>query len=345
LDGRVIDVNETFVKRLDYKKEDVVGKHVLDFVVSEHRREVLNLLEMDFRGEYTHEAEIGIYARDGSVHTLLFAPGVVVLYENGEPYAVLASGVDISEHLRAKKAIEELKCTKDNLTNLIVHDIKNLTSAMAAWSEMLYDGVLGPVTEAQMDALRRITGSNEELYNLSEEILDIAMSEEGLFTLEKEPYPLEEQVDELVKYYGPYAVKDGRKLTFDYSDRPILILADKARIKRVVANLIDNALKFTLPVYGKVFVRVSKIEKGGVATVEVSDNGPGVPEEFRDRIFEKFYRADSGKSGAKNGKGLGLAFCKMIVEAHGGKIVVENGTREGSVFRFTIPLFNPDRRI
>jgi PAS domain S-box-containing protein len=343
LDGSIIDTSESFVKRLGYSKGDVIGKNVLDFVVPKHTRKVLSLLEKDFRGEYTDETDIDIYSNSGSVRKILFAPGVVTLYENTEAYAVLASGVDITEHLQAKETIEDLKRTKNNLTDLIVHDIKNVTLAMLAWLEMMRDGVLGPLTKDQTEALRRVIGSNKELCNLSEEILDIAMSEKGSFTLEKEPYPLEEQIYEIINYYLPFATKGGRELLFDCPDRSVFVYADKGRIKRVVANLIDNALKFTQPDHGKVEVSIIKMEREGTAVLEVSDNGPGVPEEFREKIFEKFYQVDLNEAGLKRGNGLGLKFCKMIVEAHGGDINVECSERIGSVFRFTIPLYEPNR--
>ena len=112
-------------------------------------------------------------------------------------------------------------------------------------------------------------------------------------------------------------------------------LADAGKTQRVLANLVDNALKFS-PEGGQVTVRVA-YHAPDILAVAVSDNGPGIPEEYREKVFERFSQVP-GLHGRRGGSGLGLTFCRLVIEAQGGKIWVETDPGGGSVFVFTLPV-------
>jgi signal transduction histidine kinase len=127
------------------------------------------------------------------------------------------------------------------------------------------------------------------------------------------------------------------------------LYADQGKILRVVANLVDNALKYS-PSGGQVTLSAEPGQEKMIV-VRVRDNGPGVPEEFRQKIFERFSQIP-GVRGRRRGTGLGLTFCKLAVEAHSGQIWVESNPTGGSDFIFTLPVFDasnyfqqPDRQI
>jgi signal transduction histidine kinase len=111
---------------------------------------------------------------------------------------------------------------------------------------------------------------------------------------------------------------------------------DESKIRRTLVNLIGNAIKFT-PCGGAIHVEAGRSENGKSVLFSVKDNGEGIPPEAFERIFEKFGQVDSRKGGRTNGTGLGLTFCKLTIEAHGGKIGVESEPTKGSKFHFTIP--------
>ena len=111
-------------------------------------------------------------------------------------------------------------------------------------------------------------------------------------------------------------------------------MCDPEVIGRIVANLLGNALKFT-PASGE--VRVSAVPSANEVKINVADTGPGIPAEYRERIFEKFGQVEGQKEGKKHSTGLGLTFCKLAAEAHGGKIGVDSEVGHGSTFWFTLP--------
>jgi NtrC-family two-component system sensor histidine kinase KinB len=116
------------------------------------------------------------------------------------------------------------------------------------------------------------------------------------------------------------------------------IRADNGKIGRVLTNLLDNALKFT-PDGGQISIS-AEANPAGTITVHVSDTGPGIPEDFREKIFDRFSQVP-GQSGRRRGSGLGLTFCKLAVEAHGGRIWVEPRPGGGSIFTLTLPIEGP----
>jgi signal transduction histidine kinase len=213
---------------------------------------------------------------------------------------------------------------------------------MFAWLELVRDGDLGPLTDDQRGALARIIERNEELVHLSEELLDIARATEGEIFIEKRSYVLEDQLREIIKALQPAAAKDGKTLNRRVTGGPIVVQADEDRIKRVWINLLNNALRFVPARTGKVNISLRKDVKRGHAVVRVKDNGPGIPKEFQEIVFEKFRQVELKKSGLKKGTGLGLTFCKMVVEAHGGTIEVQSDGKRGSAFVFTLPLYKPE---
>ncbi|MFH0930850.1 MAG: PAS domain S-box protein, partial [Candidatus Zixiibacteriota bacterium] len=105
IDGKIKDINESAIKKFGYSKDEIIGKQALEFVVPEQRGKVASQLERDFKGEYTPEIDVDINAKDGSIHTILFSPGNIILYEGGQPTSILITGIDITERKKAEEAL------------------------------------------------------------------------------------------------------------------------------------------------------------------------------------------------------------------------------------------------
>lgn len=211
------------------------------------------------------------------------------------------------------------------------HELRTPLAIMRAELEVGLHGTELPPAAAEL-----LESSAEEVTRMSgvvDDLLTLARADEGRLELAWEPVDLGEVAAAVAGKLRPMAAAKGIGLTVE-GDAPEL-LADRARIDQVVANLVDNAVKYTGP--GGT-VRVAVWGEPGAVVLAVRDTGPGIPAEALARVFDRFFRIDAARSRAHGGSGLGLAICKEIVEAHGGRIWAESQPGGGSSFLVTLPL-------
>lgn len=239
--------------------------------------------------------------------------------------------------LRTQKArLEELLQLREELANMIVHDLRNPLSVISSGLDLLRD-TPGAVSseeyiQAAVEAMEQSARRMQRMVNM---LLDITHLEEGRLQLNRQPLDIasiiaavKAEEDSLAESYRIF-------LEARLPEHLPLVLADRDLILRVLFNLLDNALKFT-PTGGQ--VRIEAERKGDWVEVRVLDTGPGIPLAERERVFEKFTQVRRPVR-TRSGTGLGLAFCRMAVEAHGGRIWVDSGPKGvGSCFFFTVPL-------
>jgi PAS domain S-box-containing protein len=331
-------VNDTFADVAGHDPEYYAGKAVAELVAPEHHEVIMKAYASVGDGEpqtYNLEWGEGAEARQYIVRIIPLSD------QGGQGRRFITSAADVTELKQAEEGLRELQRANDTLTDLVVHDIKNISSTMFAWLELMRDGDLGALTSDQGEALARIIERNEELVSLSEELLDIARAAEGGITIDTKPYVLEDQVREIIEELEPAGAKEGKVIRRRVYGGPVVVQADEARVKRVLTNLLNNALRFIPAKEGRIMVTLKKEAARRYAVVRITDNGPGIPREFQELVFEKFRQVELRKKGLKKGSGLGLTFCKMAVEAHGGTIRVESDGRNGSSFIFTLPLYQP----
>jgi K+-sensing histidine kinase KdpD len=180
-------------------------------------------------------------------------------------------------------------------------------------------------------ALRTIAAEARRLNALVADMLDVTMIEGGALELDLLPVDLGDAVEAAAERL--HHVSPGRDVTWDREEARTDVLADWDRLGQVFDNLLSNADRFA-PSNTPIQVEVAH-EQPGLVTVRVSDSGPGIPSELRERIFERFFRGQS--NGSSGGTGLGLAIVKGLVEAHAGTVAVEQRSEPGAVFRFTLP--------
>ncbi|MCI0525331.1 MAG: ATP-binding protein [Acidobacteria bacterium] len=188
---------------------------------------------------------------------------------------------------------------------------------------------------------RALTSNLEEIVRLSrlvEDLLTLARADSGRLELRCEPINLTELCEQMVEYITPLAAQREQILTYDSPRRPVRVMADTHRIKQLLLNLLDNAIKYTEP--RRRITLGLKIEKHN-AVIIVADTGRGIPAEDLPHIFERFYRR-SGKTSDRSatGFGLGLSIVKWIVDAHGGKIEAKSEMGSGTTFTVKLPLLD-----
>ena len=239
--------------------------------------------------------------------------------------------------LRSRQVAAERRRVRarEELTETLVHDLRSPVGAVKASLELLEEVFTGgesdPVVEQALGIARR---STERVLALVDLLLDTNRLESEQVDLEKETFALSELIGALMEDMLPLAAADGILLTCKTFEDIPAVEADREIVRRVLVNLVDNALKFT-PEGGRVHVTAVPLEAGEIL-VSVTDTGPGVPVEFREEVFSRFVQAP-GTLGKRRGAGLGLAFCRAAVEAHGGKIWIEDTDGDsGARFVFTL---------
>lgn len=234
-----------------------------------------------------------------------------------------------------KERLEELLRLREELADMIIHDLRNPLGVISSTLELLHHVPVAEAEKQYMASVLETTGrSVRRMQRLVDTLLDIARLEEGAMALGLLPLDLGVLVGEVLAEEHPLAEKKGVALESRLPEGLPAILADHDVLLRVLINLVDNALKFT-PRGERVWVAAGPEPEG--VRVEVVDAGPGIPVAERARVFEKFTQVQ-GRAETRRGVGLGLAFCRMAVEAHGGHIWVEDGPGgRGSRFVFTLP--------
>jgi PAS domain S-box-containing protein len=342
LEGKILEVNQRACDMLGYKREELTEMNVADITPPE-----MSELLPDVSTELSEKGFVQMEAlnvrKDGKNVPVELNARVI---DVGGRELVFAIVRDISIHMDLIQGLKtqanelmELKRAKDTLTDLVVHDIKNISSSMLVWLELLQDGVFGQMSNEQKETVGRVIDNNIQLFDLSQELLDVARSEEGEIKLRKQPFLLDKSVTEVTEYYKPTAEKQSKILELEVKDEAVLVFADEERIRRVVSNLITNALKFVEPNEGEVKVVVEKDSEKKTAVIRVSDNGRGIPEKYQEMIFEKFMQVELRDAGFKRGAGLGLTFCKMVIAEHDGDMWVESDGEHGSTFVCSLPLY------
>jgi signal transduction histidine kinase len=209
-----------------------------------------------------------------------------------------------------------------------------LTSILATL-ELLLDGDFGTLDATQRQVIMDAEGKSEDLLRLIEDLLEIAKIEEAALPLSLEPIAPAALLTEILHEWTLRFQQEGATASIDVADDVPVFQADKGLLKRVFANLIQNALTHSARAVTLQF-RVRRDASGILFTV--ADNGPGIPSEYQEVIFRKFEQVRMPHAPRVRSSGLGLAFCRLVVEQHGGRIWVRSNEGEGSAFHVLLPL-------
>ena len=223
------------------------------------------------------------------------------------------------------------RARRDLVAN-ISHELRTPITRIRLIIEGLFLDADKPKRKASIQSLKEIATETDALLWLAQELLDLSMIESGQAILRLVKTPLNQVVDEAIERLGSQAETKNLSIV-SHVPQKLSVLCDADQLKRALGNLLHNAIKWSPPDDA---VTITAAESGEDVLVTVYDNGPGVADDVRERIFERFYQADVSRSGDE-GTGLGLAICKHIIEAHGGRIWAEaNSQGKGGHFLFTV---------
>ncbi len=232
---------------------------------------------------------------------------------------------------RTIQKLRELERMRDNLTHMIVHDLRSPVTAIGGYLKLLSLGA-NQFTEDDQQSISAALEAVDWMTEMISSLLDVNRMESGELPLVKGSVDLNVVAAEALSTLGGLTV--GRKVVHDTSAGPVFANCDRDIIRRVLSNLVGNALKFT-PKTGTVTIAVRPDADGPV--IEVLDTGYGIDEKYLSRVFDKFGQVEARSEHRMYSTGLGLTFCKLAVETHGGVIGVESKVNVGSRFYFRLP--------
>jgi two-component system sensor histidine kinase KdpD len=285
---------------------------------------VMRLLIEDDPRLFMAENSLGVDQESSDPHTAFF-------------WTFLDQATSIIERARLRQEslqIELLQRTdklRAALLSSVSHDLRTpLSSIKAAASSLLQEDVQWD-EEARRSFALAIEREADRLNRLVGNLLDMSRIEGGALKPEKEWYPVDELIHDVLGHMQP--ILQGRVVQTHLPDDLPPVELDYLQMDQVLTNLIENAVRHTPP---ETPIEVSAQREGEQMVISVADRGPGIPEKDKVHIFDKFYRVLGTQRGT--GSGLGLAVCKGLVEAHGGSIWVEDRENGGAIFRFTLPI-------
>jgi signal transduction histidine kinase len=270
-----------------------------------------------------------------------------------KPHNRLVLGARVRSLLKLKAAtdaleeslrkLRELEKVRDDLLKMMVHDLKSPLTSVLATLEMVGDGDFGPIGERPLGALGEAQAKAVELLALIDDLLEVARIEERGVALRPEPLDPAELLAETARDWAVRFAAAHVRADVDPAPGTPAFLGDRALLRRVLNNLLENALTHAAPPPGEAEPRVLTLRLGVRGTgrgvlFTVADNGPGVAPEYRELIFRKFESVKLPGASRARGSGLGLAFCKLVVEAHGGQVWVQSEPGRGAAFHVQLPL-------
>ena len=345
LDGTILSWNRSSERLYGYTAAEMIGERIHKIIEPERHAAVDETLAAIARGELVEPHEATGVRKDGSIMPVALtvslvrgADGIVrgistIARDISDRRAAEAEREALLEELAAQnERLRELDRMKDDFVASVSHELRTPLTSIRGYLDLVRED--GDFDEEQDRMLGIVDRNADRLLGLVTDLLFIAEVDAGKLTIERGAVRLADVATESVEAAGPRADAVGISLQLQ-TDAALVVSGDRIRLAQVFDNLISNAVKFTPPA-GRVDVRVSRSESDAI--IEVADTGPGIPEEERAHLFERFFRTSGATIAAVQGTGLGLAIVSAIIESHGGTVGVQSTAGEGTTFVVRLPL-------
>lgn len=337
--GRFLRINHAFSDLTGLRPEAVTGRRMADLLpvhlASPHEAQEQRAVASAQPATY----EEPMLDREGRSRDTMVR---ITPYtgREGRMAGVIGCLMDISDFreaqartLEAKDAAERANATKTEFLANMSHELRTPLQSIIGFSEL---GVARSRGDGRVQGMfSDIHAAGQRMLALVNDLLDLSRLESTVGDIRPRPMDLVPTVREVIGELGPLAAPRRVRFTLQVGEQPLPVMADGFRLEQVLRNVLANALRFS-PEAGEVIVRCAT-PRPGECEVQIVDQGPGVPPDELESIFEAFVQSSRTKSGA-GGTGLGLAICRKIMQAHGGRIVAENRPEGGAVFTITLPV-------
>jgi PAS domain S-box-containing protein len=352
-DGRILTLNAATAKSFGYSREELLGE-LVEALVPDHVRGNHAGHRAQYRAHpVTRPMGTGLdlhgRRKDGSTFPVEISLSPVKSEEGFRVTAIIrdiTERKDVEERLQAiqKKYLRELELRNQEIERAnrhkseflanMSHELRTPLHTVIGFSELLSEETKGPLNDQQRRFVHHIHKDSQHLLALINDILDLSKIEAGKLQLRPETVDLGILLEDALSSIRPQCLEKSITIGTNIA-APVLVSADRIRLKQILYNLLSNAVKFT-PRGGDIRIDAEALD--GMAQVSVTDTGIGVSPEDHDAIFETFHQAGSNTGGVREGTGLGLPITRRLVEQHGGRIWLKSEPGRGSCFTFTLPL-------
>ena len=342
LKGIILTWNHGAEKLYGYKAEEIVGKSIETIVPKDKIDELHQLMDKIISGERPEHIQTKRIKKDGSILDISLTASPIIGI-NGEVTSISTMAIDISKEKEIDKA-------KTEFVSLASHQLRTPLSTINWYAEMILDGDVGAVSEEQKKYLNEIYAANKRMVDLVNALLNVSKMDLGTFIIEPEPVSLQEVVKNVLSELQQKIVSKKIVVKEDIENLPKINL-DLKLTHIIFQNLLSNAVKYTKD-SGEVRISIKSIvdrvdgfnfDKG--ILIQIKDNGMGIPEGEKGKMFTKLFRADNAKEKESEGTGLGLYLAKSIIENSGGKIWFESRENVGTTFYVVIPFDGMKKKV
>jgi two-component system, sensor histidine kinase and response regulator len=331
LDGTICSWNNGAQRLYGYEPAEIINQSITTLLLRDHYDRPRKLLSRIKRGRRVEPFETQHQRKDGSLIDVSLTVSPV---KDGDDTVIGAALIarDITE--QKKLEVEKFRRAqqREDFVATLTHDLKTPILAANRAVRLLLDGDFGELAPAQCEMLDNILENNREMYSLVQTLLNVYHYDSGEKRLNLAKHDLVELTESVIAEFFPLAQSKKIEIRTDLPDNSEKVVCDSAEIKRVLQNLLDNALKFT-ECEGRIEVLIR--QANNVTRMSITDTGQGIADEDKPKLFERFWQAAShGRYYA--GTGLGLYLCHKVIELHNGKIWCDSEVGKGSTFTFTI---------
>ncbi len=330
--GKIVGFNPAASKLTGFANNEVIGKPFID-VIKTVSPEGVNLSALSpirrvlGEGDVVTKREQLLQGKNGqTVWTeISYSP---IFGDNGD----VTSGIAVVSNVQKEREVEAVK---SDFISIVSHELRTPLTAIKGFLSMLLHKDFGTLTDRQFHFISRVYQTNQRMIHLVEDLLDVSYIESGKIKLKVEPLSMEPLIADVVTELASKGFERQIMLKVNRKHKLPLVLADETRLRQILVNLVDNAIKYSLP---KSEVVIDFKVQGSELVTSVKDQGVGITAAHIERLFQKFGRIYNPMSMQAGGSGLGLYIVKNLVESHGGRIWVTSREGKGSKFSFTMPV-------
>ena len=324
--GETLEVNDRLVALSGYSKEEFVRLDLREMTPEGYALQ--EAAQRDFLGETGRYGpyEKELIRKDGSRFPVV-VNGVMIEDLNGRKLTW-----SIVEDISERKRLDKMK---NEFISTVSHELRTPLTAISGALGLLSNQLASSLPEPMQNMLRIARSNSQRLSQLINDLLDIEKITNGNMNFELKQHAIRPLLEQAIESNKPYAMEYGVQLFLSEESLDAEVSIEPGRLQQILANLLSNAIKFS-PKGERVTLAVSQ-GSGNSIRINVSDRGPGIPESFRNRIFQKFSQADSSDTRAKGGTGLGLAITKELVEKMGGTVGFDSEEGRGATFWVELP--------